>query len=125
MPSPVGHSVFGALCARAAGASSTPRWVWYGFGIFAANVADLDFLAGLLVGDINRYHRSVSHSILAVVVFGAGSWIVARWWPRIREVAGTVVLLGVLAYSSHLVLDALSQAWRGHPSGQPLIWPIT
>lgn len=125
MPSPLGHSVFGALCARAAGAPSTPRWAWYGFGIFAANAADLDFLAGVVVGDINRYHRSISHSIVAAVAFGVGSWIVARWWRRTREAAGTIALLGALSYVSHLVLDALSQGSRGLPSGQPLAWPIT
>jgi inner membrane protein len=125
MPSPVGHSVFGALCCKVAPAARVPRWAWYGLGLLAANAPDLDFLAGILVGDVNRYHRSASHSITAAVVFGVACWLIMRASRRTRESARALGVLSVLAYSSHLVLDALSQGSNGRPSGQRLFWPFS
>ncbi len=88
--------------------------------LLSVNAADLDFLLGLMIGDINRFHRSVTHSLLAAATFGIGVAIVARLWhaPTLR--AG---LLGAGLYTSHLLLDIFSGDGT-RPSGQPLFWPF-
>ncbi len=86
----------------------------------SVNFADLDFLPGLLVGDINRFHRSITHSLLAVLVFGVAVALIAR---LLRAPALRAGLLASGLYLSHLMLDFLS----GNPSevsGQPLLWPL-
>lgn len=118
MASPIGHSIIGLAMAEAGDRRSNRRW--YLLAVVAVNFADLDFLPGLLVGDINRFHRSITHSLLAALIFGLTVALIARLLmaPAVR--AG---LLAAGLYVSHLLLDFLS----GNPSeasGQPLLWPF-
>ena len=89
---------------------------------FAANAPDLDFLPGVLVGDPARFHHGPTHTVFAVVVFGALSGVVAKWtglasWRR------AAVLMG-LAYASHLVLDLITRE-TGEPGGMTILWPFS
>jgi membrane-bound metal-dependent hydrolase YbcI (DUF457 family) len=123
MSTPIGHSLLGIALTRVAVKTlAAPRWRWYVFGIVAANAPDLDFLPGIFQGDINIFHQGPTHSILAVLLFGALSAIVLSKWLRCRPlfVAGT----GILFYASHLVLDYFRVDGR-EPFGIPLLWPFS
>ncbi|MCG6872498.1 MAG: metal-dependent hydrolase [Gammaproteobacteria bacterium] len=122
MATPVGHGLLGlALSEFARRRGEMPNWHWLVFVVFAACAPDLDFLPGLLVGDANRYHQGVSHSLLAAVLFGAVSGLVAwrlgasgRWWG----------VFAAWVYLSHLLLDLFTRDGR-LPYGIPLFWPIS
>ena len=97
------------------------NWPWWALAVFAANGPDLDFLPGLLVGDINRFHQGPSHSLAAAMIFGIIVFLVAR---SLSGPAMRLAVLGFLAYGSHLLLDFFTQDKRA-PFGIPLFWPVS
>ncbi len=131
MPSPLGHALGGAAAAWLAG-GRLPRNVHATivfpliggrlrrtlgpsaleaalFGTVAV-LPDLDLLAGV--------HRTVTHSIGAVVLAGMAAFLVTRGrWPAIA--------VGVMAaWGSHLLLDWLG-ADMSPPAGLMALWPFT
>lgn len=121
MASPIGHSLVGlAVADLSESGSAARRYWWYALTLLSVNAADLDFLPGLVVGDVNRFHRSATHSLLAAVIFGLGVMVVARLW-RLPAVRAALVSTGL--YATHLFLDFLSGN-GAKPSGQPLLWPF-
>jgi inner membrane protein len=118
MPSSVGHSVVGYVLYRATASPAGPRqWQSMAFCIFAANAPDLDFLPGLVLGDLSRFHHGPSHSIGFSGLFGlAASVFVSR-----RLYA---FVLGFSLYLSHVVLDYLIRD-PSPPYGVPLFWPFS
>ena len=124
MASPFGHTLLGIALGRVNRRATGAAWVWwYAFAALAANLPDADFVPGLLVGDINRYHQMMSHSLTAVLVFAAGAWIASRATPAHRQ-AGRLALMSGALYGSHLVLDFFTRDRRA-PFGQPLLWPFS
>ena len=120
MASPIGHTLIAVLAARKPAARATNR-KWLFLACVATIAPDLDLLPGLFVGEINRYHHGISHSLGAAVMFGAVSALAAGRLHMSR------VRLGIVAaslYASHLVLDLLTVDTRP-PFGQPLFWPLT
>lgn len=124
MATPVGHSLIGLalgrLATRVVPVPGT-AWRWYVLFLLAANAPDLDFIPGLLVGDINRFHQGITHSLVAMLFFGGifagfSRWLAAPVWP--------VTLAGIAAYGSHLLLDLFCQDSRV-PVGIPLLWPFS
>ena len=109
------------------------HWRWLLLIVLSANFADLDFLPGALVGDINRWHHTASHSFLAVLIWGFAVLAALTWWDRrpsrlrahgeASELRRCVGLSAVFAYASHLLLDWLTQDLRA-PFGIPLLWPL-
>ncbi|WP_166805034.1 metal-dependent hydrolase [Nitrosococcus wardiae] len=120
MASPIGHSLAGIVCALAGSPRSGGFWRWICFGIFAGIAADLDFIPGLLVGDVNKYHHGLSHSITAALIFGLMASYLSRW---LQASAFRIGLVGMLGYGSHLLLDYLTYDGRA-PYGIPLFWPL-
>jgi len=125
MPSPIGHSLMG--------------YIIYGIGVrsvagqhgrliplylLAANAADVDFVPGLLIGDPNRYHHGISHSIGFAILFALVSSLflfllkrdVAWWW---RNFAILFCL-----YCSHIGLDYFARD-GSFPYGMPVFWPVS
>lgn len=89
--------------------------------ILAANAPDLDFVAGMLVGEPTRFHRGASHSLLLAGLFGLAAFVLAHWsgWWSPRRFG----LLMCLAFTSHIFLDMLSPL--GDPErGVALAWPL-
>jgi inner membrane protein len=103
------------------GSSAMSPWRWYVFCAVAANAPDLDFLPGLFIGDVNRFHQSASHSLVAALIFGAAAALVVL--PSRRSFA-RIGLAGVALYSSHLLLDLFCEDKRA-PLGIPLLWPFS
>jgi inner membrane protein len=100
--------------------------------VVIANVADLDMIPGIVVGEPNRYHHvGFSHSVVfavaAALAAGALAAAVGKRWPvvsrRMSAVAGTALMVGLLLLS-HVVLDALNRDLRP-PAGVPMWWPFS
>ena len=70
MPSPVAHTLIGLTAANVVLKHKLYQsLLWLLFVVFAANAADLDFLAGWYFNDINRFHHGISHSIGMAFIF--------------------------------------------------------
>jgi inner membrane protein len=122
VPSPIGHSLIGIAVGKTTGVPSTTRpWVWYAFAVVFANVADLDFLPGLFVRDINRFHHSTSHSLIAALLICLLAGFALQ---RLSRKAVNFTLPCTILYISHLVLDYFS-ADNVPPCGMPLLWPFS
>ena len=119
MPSPILHMSAGlALCCLDRPASQLHRQRVVGFILLAAILPDVDFLIGLLMGEPNRFHGGLTHSLGGAVVAGFGLGILAG------ERRSRVGLLCFLSYASHVILDSLTRDSRPL-LGVPLLWPLT
>ncbi len=92
------------------------QWKLVALYVFAANAPDLDFLPGLFVGDLGRYHHGPSHSIAFAILFGLCA---AAFFSR--RIHAFVIAFSL--YLSHVLLDYLVQD-PSPPLGVPLFWPI-
>lgn len=123
MPSPVAHSLMGYLITRAEGQTDqSGRWGRLVLYIAVANAADLDFIPGFVIGDPNRFHHGISHSIGFAVLFALLCGI--SWALLKRESIGKHVMLFFCLYTSHLGLDYLSLDTKA-PYGLPILWPLS
>ena len=125
MPSPVGHGIMGWAVYRASrreGVRPAPGPAWLLFCLLAANAPDLDFVPGLIVGDPNRYHHGMFHSVGFMLALGL---VLAVTGGR-RLAGGTVRFLALFCalYGSHLLLDYFTYDGRA-PFGIPLLWPFS
>jgi membrane-bound metal-dependent hydrolase YbcI (DUF457 family) len=122
MPTPVGHSLAG-LAVHLAGGAQTARRPWLAaLALVAiANLPDVDFLPGYLIGEPRAYHWGPTHSFAAAIMVGVAAGAVAhRFTGRFLP----FFLLATTAYATHLLLDV--QLGPGAPSkGLELFWPFT
>lgn len=95
--------------------------VWFA-GILLASLPDIDYLPGILAGDLNAYHHLATHSILwLALVAGGGLLLLAGFTGTVRgRMAGWVIA----CLGSHLLLDMLTADGRP-PYGIPLAWPVS
>jgi inner membrane protein len=122
LASPAAHSLAGAiifLAARRKGNGSHRELLWI---VLAANLADLDFIPGLLVGEPSLYHRAFSHSIPAALLFAVVVYAVCWRGRHPQPVRMTVLMFA--AYASQLTLDWLSFD-PGPVVGIPLFLPFS
>lgn len=119
----IGHSVAGITCVLLGRRLGHERLLvpWLVFGLVAGNAADLDFVPGILVGDINRFHHGATHSLTAVLLFGVASLMLSR---ALQARPIELWISGTLAYGSHLLLDYFCEDARA-PYGIPLFWPLS
>jgi inner membrane protein len=123
MPSPIAHSIMGYIIY---GATTKPvagqPWRRFCLYVLIANAADLDFLPGFLVGEPNRYHHGISHSLgFAVFVALACSLLVML---HNRQAAWRSFATCFALWGSHIALDYCSIDMR-LPYGVPLFWPLS
>ncbi|MCH8063760.1 MAG: metal-dependent hydrolase [Chloroflexi bacterium] len=124
MATPVAHSLIGLAGAMVTGSRADLNIkAWYMFSMVAANAPDLDLLPGLLVGDINRFHQGVSHSLAAGLLFGIFTVFVVRVF-RWKVNAYFVGIIGAVLYLSHLLVDLQVEDLRA-PFGIPLLAPFS
>jgi len=95
-------------------------WLLTG-SVFIANLPDLDFLPGLLLGDLRTFHHQASHSLTAVVIVSLLITGLARSW-KLNGVAWGIWGGGL--YLSHIVLDLLVND-PSPPFGVQLLWPFS
>ena len=123
MPSPIGHSLMGYIIYQSTPRSTGMRqWQLIALYIFAANAPDIDFIPGFFIGDPNRYHHGISHSVgftvLFASVFSLFLYLLKRD-PFRRNFAVFFCL-----YFSHIVLDYLSID-TSFPYGETFFWPLS
>lgn len=121
MASPIGHAL-GGLVVYTVGTGKKLNWIALIGSLFFAVLPDIDFLFGLMVGEPNRYHHGVTHTILFVVLAALpGAWLCSRKNARqFRFFA----LIFVLAGLSHLLFDLVTID-SNPPFGAPLFWPLS
>jgi hypothetical protein len=91
-------------------------WESWALCLICANLADVDFIPGLVTGNPRTFHRGPSHSILAALVAaGVGAWLMR--WSAVPWLTGAGLIF--LAYGSHVGLDYFTPG-RGVLLGWPL-----
>ena len=133
MPSPVGHSLIGLAVAIPALVSpgSWPavardilaKWPWLLGCVVLANAPDLDYLPGILTGDLNAFHHFYTHTAGWALLVAAGLWLlqVARDPGKGWQVRYLLFLCAVLF--SHLLADWVTDDGRT-PYGIMAWWPL-
>lgn len=133
MCTPVGHSLFGvflwSVFILPARQSLNYLWRWSRgqwdglvLAVLMANLCDLDYLPGLLTGDLNAWHYTFTHSIGWVVLAGAGTSLI--WKGLQPAVSGRTIVLIFAALASHLLLDWFTASGNTH-RGLMAGWPFS
>jgi len=125
---PLAHSAVGiaAYCALQKGQPVSPVKPKLGLLIaclFLALLPDIDLLFGAVMGDPNRYHFGLSHSLPIALVAGvAVGSLIARTSQAFA--AWKVLVCCVLVALSHPVMDFFAED-NSAPFGVPLLWPFS
>ncbi|MGH7596498.1 MAG: metal-dependent hydrolase [bacterium] len=134
MPLPVAHSLMGYAIAEATNVRLSEK-KWINVSIFAAlaNLPDVDYLPGFLLGRPNHFHHRWTHSLGFALLIGLlGSLILwqrrrkgvlqeitdgkaGQFWPACLAISAAVF--------SHCVLDLFTED-TSLPYGMLLFWPL-
>ncbi len=122
MPLPVAHSLLGFSLRQFQTLPLFGRtWRDVLFCVILANLPDIDFLPGLLVGNPNLHHQTYTHTLGAALFVGVvGGWFFARKYGGFWR----YFLFVGLIYYSHNLLDFFNQDGRP-PFGVMLFWPFS
>ncbi len=122
MPSPVGHTLVGLIIFKLFGKQ---KFKWQLTSLFLiiliSNFPDLDFFPGLLMGEPNRFHHGISHSLGFVVILTCLTYCGAKIW-HINNPIMLSVWFFILSFT-HLMMDYFA-ADTSLPYGEPLLWPV-
>jgi inner membrane protein len=122
MPTPVAHTLCGYVCYEISSHPETRRrFAWMAGMIAAANLADMDYLPGVVINQPNSFHHGMSHSLLFAVLFGILAGAVTFAYKR---QFWNVFLWMTLAYTSHILLDFFTMDTSA-PFGEQLLWPFS
>ena len=123
MSSPIGHSFAGYIINSYSSRSLKIQGIKALFlYIFIANVPDLDFVPGLLVGKPNLFHHGISHSVGMGAIFSLLLALLLNIGDT--ENLNKDFFLFFSLYCSHLLLDYISYDTRP-PLGIPIFWPLS
>ena len=122
MPTPIGHSLAGLLLSKTKiFVPSRSTYKSFAVAMILANLADADFVPGLLSGNPNRFHHGLTHSVGASFIVG----FLFAWYFYFRQ--GRFLapfFFAASAYSSHILLDFFTVD-TSLPHGIPMFWPIS
>lgn len=121
MPTPIGHAIAGSALAVSSARRSNNRWI-IAFIIVFSVLPDLDIVPGFFVGDVNRYHRLFSHSLLFVTAAGLAGALAL--WLLIHCNFKYCLFWFIGAGYLHLFLDILTLD-KSEPFGCPLFMPFS
>jgi hypothetical protein len=117
MPLPVAHALLGATVVDAGfPVDRKGRARLYLIGAGIAVLPDFDLFFSWILGLGNRWHGSVTHSILFAVIFGLLGARLSGVWGRRSAVVFSCAAL------SHGILDTVT---RRRFSGSALLWPFS
>jgi len=131
MPLPVAHSLAGYAIAEATDIRLAKK-TWINVSIFAAlaNLPDIDYLPGFLLGQPNRFHHLWTHSLgFALLVGLLGGFICWRQRRNLIQAEkpapqfGLYFLMISAAVFSHCVLDLFTED-SSPPYGMLMLWPF-
>ncbi len=120
MCSPVGHSLAGYALYLACNKNCKLIGNWNKIILYisAANAPDLDFIPGIFLGDANRFHHGISHTLGFSLLFALCMYMI----PRFRAIKYFAIFFSL--YFGHVVIDFLT-ADSSTPFGVMLFWPFT
>jgi inner membrane protein len=122
MPLPIGHSLAGIAFQQARpGLFFKNRWHDALFFMFMANLADADFLPGIILGRPNLYHHGIFHSLGCALAIAA---VGGLFFFRIKKQFWLPATGIFLIFTSHLLLDFFTMDLVA-PYGLPLFWPFS
>jgi inner membrane protein len=131
MPTPIGHSLAGLAVYIAApsrhpenGARDERRrrgWWLAAFLVVIANLPDVDFIPGYLVGEPRAFHWGATHSLMAALVAATVAGVVAQ---RLGQSFRLFFALTATAYASHIAMDLLLGP-GAHSVGLQVLWPFS
>lgn len=133
MASPIAHGIIGATLAvaallpRGADRREARRSVRRHYPealliLFAACAPDLDYLPGLVTGQLSAFHQATSHSFVWCVMLATGLWCLMRYVrPGIRI---DLLFWLTAAALSHLAVDLVTVD-LSQPIGFPIGWPFS
>jgi membrane-bound metal-dependent hydrolase YbcI (DUF457 family) len=131
MASPVLHGWVGTgLAVLLAGDGRLPLFAWFRRAwrlwlgaVVLACLPDIDYLPGLVQGNLNAFHQYSTHSVAWVLLVAGGLWLLGRAWRGARCGARVGAFL-VILIGSHLAIDLVTED-RSAPYGLPLAWPVS
>jgi hypothetical protein len=124
LPSPLAHSAIGYLIYRQARTPGDKRrigplpWLLL-ITVVVSNLPDLDFIAGILFGDLWAYHNQITHSL--VVGTGVSLLAAGLTWLLMRHSFGRWYAIFSLSYYLHIIMDFFTYKTRGIM----LFWPLS
>jgi inner membrane protein len=127
MPLPFAHSAAGLagyLAFRNKDLNSAKNEELYLFGacLFLANLPDLDFLPGFIMGSIGKYHHGLSHSL--AVSFSLAIFFYFCLIKYLKAISRIRILACCMVSAlSHPIFDYFSKD-TSLPYGVPLFWPF-
>ncbi|MFQ5632703.1 MAG: metal-dependent hydrolase [bacterium] len=122
MPTPIGHSLAGLLLSKTKiFVPSRSTYKSIAVAMILANLADADFVPGLLSGNPNEFHHGVTHSVGAS--FFVGFLFAGYFFYRQRRFLAPFIFATV-GYSSHIVFDFFAVD-TSMPRGIPALWPFS
>lgn len=89
--------------------------------LLMANLPDIDYLPGVLMGEINAFHHWYTHTLGWIAAVAVASWLL---WRRTERAGWVVFALLLAALASHLAADLFS-ADGSAPYGIMALWPFT
>ncbi|MBN1269922.1 MAG: metal-dependent hydrolase [Kiritimatiellae bacterium] len=133
MPSPFSHTLIGASLGigyavprarlwRDLFASLRVHWKPVLLAALFANAPDVDYVPGILTGDLNAFHHYYTHSLGWILLVSVGTWLCLRAFRREASWGLLVFLFALLV--SHLVADWLTEDGRA-PYGIMAFWPFS
>ncbi len=117
MPLPLLHAAAGYAVYHT-GKRENTDWNLAASCIVLANLPDLDFIPGILVGHPDLFHHSFTHSYTMAAAVGLSAALLAKAWKN-RPFLKTF-LLSFFSYASHVLLDSFFDN-----GSMPLFWPLT
>ena len=126
MPSPIAHSAMGYVIYRLSKRnprvkkslkqlSPVPLIVIMCFSL----IPDMDFIAGVLLGDLSRFHNNNTHSLIVGLVIAL--FFAILFSLRNRSAFFAWFWLILMSYEMHTVLDFFTHSSRG----VMLLWPLS
>lgn len=130
MSSPVGHSVIGAAVGvlyflkpsdwRSLWNRASEKWPLLLAAALLANLPDMDYIAGIMAGELNLYHHGVTHTLGWISLVSLLVWIPLRS----KGAGGRELSLIFLLLFSHLALDWVTADGK-EPYGIMILWPFS
>ncbi len=120
MSLPLMHSFVGYSVYRFSKKEEEVRnWKMAFYCMFLANLPDIDFLPGLLIGKAAKFHHTITHSFGAAFFCGLIFASLYYLWKNRNPLKFFFITFA--SYSSHIILDMFNHSWKG----MPIFWPFT